>query len=70
MSTRLSTSSRRVAHVASLTAEGLVEGNAEGAKLPRRYVAEKTSPRALELNKNPPPFFGTQIIMSYKMLSL
>ena len=28
-------------------------GNAEGAKLPRRYVAEKTSPRALELKKSP-----------------
>jgi len=27
-------------------------GNAEGAKLPRRYVVEKTSPRALELKKN------------------
>jgi len=24
-----------------------------GAKLPRRYVAEKTSPRALELKKSP-----------------
>jgi len=31
----------------------LVEGNAEGAKLPRRYVVEKTSPRALELKKSP-----------------
>jgi len=28
-------------------------GNAEGAKLPRRYVAEKTSPGALELKKSP-----------------
>jgi hypothetical protein len=28
-------------------------GNAEGAKLPRRYVAEKTSPRDLELKKSP-----------------
>ena len=27
-------------------------GNAEGAKLPRRYVTEKTSPRALELKKS------------------
>jgi hypothetical protein len=27
--------------------------NAEGAKLPRRYVAEKTSPGALELKKSP-----------------
>ena len=25
-----------------------------GVKLPRRYVAEKTSPRALELKKSPP----------------
>jgi hypothetical protein len=31
-------------------------GNAEGAKLPCRYVAEKTSPRALELRKSPPAF--------------
>jgi len=27
-------------------------GNAEGAKLPCRYVVEKTSPRALELKKS------------------
>jgi len=27
-------------------------GNAEGAKLPRRYVVEKTSPGALELKKS------------------
>jgi hypothetical protein len=32
----------------------IYQGNAEGAKLPRRYVAEKTSPRALELKKSPP----------------
>jgi len=31
-----------------------VEGNAEGAKLPHGYVAEKTSPGALELKKRPP----------------
>jgi len=31
----------------------IYRGNAEGAKLPRRYVAEKTSPRALELKKSP-----------------
>jgi hypothetical protein len=36
-----------------LTAEGLVEGNAEGAKLPHGYVAEKTNPRTLELKKSP-----------------
>jgi len=30
-----------------------VGDNAEGAKLPRRYVAEKTSPGALELKKSP-----------------
>jgi hypothetical protein len=28
-------------------------GAGRGAKLPRRYVAEKTSPRALELKKSP-----------------
>jgi hypothetical protein len=28
-----------------------VEGNAEGARLPRRQVAEKTSPGALERKK-------------------
>jgi len=28
-------------------------GNAEGVRFPRRYVAEKTSPRALELKKSP-----------------
>jgi hypothetical protein len=32
----------------------LVEGNAEGAKLPCRYIAEKSSPKALELKKSPP----------------
>jgi hypothetical protein len=31
-------------------------GNAEGARIPRRYVAEKTSPRALELKKSPHSF--------------
>jgi hypothetical protein len=31
-------------------------GNAEGAKLPRRYIAEKTSSKALELRKSPPAF--------------
>jgi hypothetical protein len=30
-----------------------LSGPAEGAKLPRRYVAEKTSPIALELKKSP-----------------
>jgi len=29
------------------------EPNAEGAKLPHGYVAEKTSPGALELKKSP-----------------
>jgi hypothetical protein len=32
----------------------LLAGNAEGAKLPRRYVAEKTSPIASELKESPP----------------
>jgi len=27
------------------------------AKLPHGYIAEKTSPRALDLNKNSPSFF-------------
>ncbi|MFO8166157.1 MAG: hypothetical protein R6T98_16675 [Desulfatiglandales bacterium] len=36
----------------------LVEGNAEGAKLPHGYVAEKTNPRALELKKSPSSFLG------------
>jgi hypothetical protein len=31
----------------------IYRGNAEGAKLPCRYVAEKTSPGALELKKSP-----------------
>jgi len=31
----------------------IYRGNAEGAKLPHGYVAEKTSPRALELKKSP-----------------
>ena len=30
-----------------------VEGNAEGAKIPRKQVAEKTSPGALEQRKRP-----------------
>jgi len=30
-----------------------VEGNAEGARLPRKQVAEKTSPGASELRKSP-----------------
>jgi len=29
----------------------IYRGNAEGAKLPHGYVAEKTNPRALELKK-------------------
>ena len=29
-------------------------GAGRGVKLPHRYVAEKTSPRALELKKSPP----------------
>ena len=32
----------------------IYRGNAEGVKLPHGYVAEKTSPRALELKKSPP----------------
>jgi hypothetical protein len=31
----------------------IYRGNAEGAKLPRRYVAEKTKPGASELKKSP-----------------
>ena len=31
--------------------EGPVEGNAEGARIPRKQVAEKTSPGALERKK-------------------
>ncbi|MFO8165835.1 MAG: hypothetical protein R6T98_15045 [Desulfatiglandales bacterium] len=31
----------------------IYRGNAEGAKLPHGYVAEKTSPGALELKKSP-----------------
>jgi hypothetical protein len=31
----------------------IYRGNAEGAKLPHGYVAEKTNPRALELKKSP-----------------
>jgi len=30
----------------------IYRGNAEGVKLPHRYVAEKTCPRALELKKS------------------
>ena len=35
------------------TAGPIYRGNAEGAKLPHGYVAEKTSPGALELKKSP-----------------
>ncbi|MFO8163747.1 MAG: hypothetical protein R6T98_04350 [Desulfatiglandales bacterium] len=31
----------------------IYRGNAEGAKLPHGYVAEKTNPRASELKKSP-----------------
>ncbi|MFO8163792.1 MAG: hypothetical protein R6T98_04590 [Desulfatiglandales bacterium] len=31
----------------------IYRGNAEGAKLPHGYVAEKTNPGALELKKSP-----------------
>jgi len=41
-------------------------GNAEGAKLPRRYVAEKTSPRALELKKGPSSLRKYELCKSLK----
>jgi len=42
-------------------------GNAEGAKLSRRYVAEKTSPRALELKKSPSSLKKYEVFKGLKM---
>jgi len=45
-------------------------GNAEGAKLPRRYVVEKTSPRALELKKSPPSLRKYELCKALFIISI
>ncbi len=52
---------------------GLGEGNAEGARLPRRYGLEKTRPRALERQikyHNHPIAFSLMYNANNKMLCL
>jgi hypothetical protein len=48
---------------------GLVEGNTEGAGIPRRYVAEKTRPGGLEQKKRPyaPPTAPSLITIADKV---
>jgi hypothetical protein len=45
-------------------------GNAKGAKLPRRYVVEKTSPRALELKKSPSSLRKYELCKALFMISI
>jgi hypothetical protein len=45
-------------------------GNAEGAKLPRRYVVGKTSQRALELKKSPSSLRKYELCKALFMISI